>query len=81
MQQKFLVSLLAEIKKQDLLGNLAKTYKITDSLTKALTTDSELASLPGLTRYAQSVQGGIDPESIEAITLPVFPDDRLAGSI
>ncbi|MFF2199894.1 LCP family protein [Streptomyces sp. NPDC058145] len=37
LQQQFMLALLSEIKKQDLLGSPTKTYKIADKLTAALT--------------------------------------------
>ncbi|MET9952061.1 LCP family protein [Streptomyces sp. NPDC006339] len=74
-QQKFLTALLTEVKKQDLLGSPAKTYEIADSMTKALTTDSELASLTALSDYARSLDG-IDPATMETIMLPVAYDKR-----
>ncbi|MFB7369357.1 LCP family protein [Streptomyces sp. NPDC056222] len=74
-QQKFLMALLTEIKKQDLLGSPAKTYKIADSATKALTTDSELDSLTALSDFARSMNG-VNPGSMETIMLPVAYDKK-----
>ncbi|MET9435475.1 LCP family protein [Streptomyces sp. NPDC006551] len=74
-QQKFLLALLTEVKKQDLLSSPAKTYKIADSATKALTTDSELASLTALSAFARSMNG-VDPGAMETIMLPVAYDKR-----
>ncbi|WP_037671888.1 LCP family protein [Streptomyces griseus] len=73
LQQKFMIALLAEIKKQDLLGSPTKAYKIADSLTEALTTDSDLASLTKLTDFGRSLNG-IDPANMETIMLPVAYD-------
>ncbi|MFB7366864.1 LCP family protein [Streptomyces hydrogenans] len=73
LQQQFLTSLLAEVKKQDLLGSPAKSYKIADSATKALTTDSELASLTALGDFGRSLNG-VDPQNMETIMLPVAYD-------
>ncbi|MFE7413538.1 LCP family protein [Streptomyces laurentii] len=72
-QQKFLTALLTEVKKQDLLGSPAKTYKIANSATEALTTDAELASLTSLSDYARSLNG-VDPANMETIMLPVAYD-------
>jgi len=74
-QQKFLTALLTEVKRQDLLGSPAKTYTIADSMTKALTTDSQLASLKALSDYAQSLSG-LDPVDMDTIMLPVAYDKR-----
>ncbi|WP_411091098.1 LCP family protein [Streptomyces sp. 049-1] len=73
LQQQFLIALLSEVKKQDLLGSPTKTYKIADSLTTALTTDSELASLTSLADFARSMNG-VDPATMETIMLPVAYD-------
>lgn len=73
LQQQFMLALLSEVKKQDLLGSPTKTYKIADSLTQALTTDSDLASLTSLAKFARSMHG-VDPASMETIMLPVSYD-------
>ncbi len=73
LQQQFMIALLSEIKQQDLLGSPTKTYKIADTLTSALTTDSELASLTSLADFARSMNG-VDPASMETIMLPVAYD-------
>lgn len=75
LQQQFLMALLTEVKKQDLLGSPAKAYKIAGSATKALTTDSELASLKSLSEFAQSMNG-VDPQNMETIMLPVAYDKK-----
>ncbi|MFF3634920.1 LCP family protein [Streptomyces sp. NPDC002250] len=73
LQQQFLIALLSEIKKQDLLGSPTKTYKIADNLTESLTTDSGLASLTKLAEFGRSMNG-IDPSTMETIMLPVRYD-------
>ncbi|MFE7967690.1 LCP family protein [Streptomyces cellulosae] len=75
LQQEFMIALLGEIKKQDLLGSPTKTYKIADTLTAALTTDSELASLTALADFGRSMNG-VDPGSMETIMLPVAYDQQ-----
>ncbi|MFK0057846.1 LCP family protein [Streptomyces werraensis] len=75
LQQEFMIALLSEIKKQDLLGSPTKTYKIADTLTAALTTDSELASLTALAEFGRSMNG-VDPGSMETIMLPVAYDKK-----
>ncbi|MFD8844877.1 LCP family protein, partial [Streptomyces pseudogriseolus] len=75
LQQEFMIALLGEIKKQDLLGSPTKTYKIADTLTAALTTDSELASLTALADFGRSMNG-VDPGSMETIMLPVAYDKQ-----
>ncbi|AJP04336.1 transcriptional regulator [Streptomyces cyaneogriseus subsp. noncyanogenus] len=73
LQQQFMMALLSEIKRQDLLGSPTKTFKIADELTAALTTDSELASLTALAEFGRSLNG-VDPSSMETIMLPVAYD-------
>ncbi|MET9254909.1 LCP family protein [Streptomyces sp. NPDC003717] len=73
LQQQFMLALLSEIKKQDLLGSPTKSYKIADSLTAALTTDSDLASLTSLAEFGRSLNG-VDPATMETIMLPVAYD-------
>jgi LCP family protein required for cell wall assembly len=73
LQQQFMMALLSEVKSQDLLGSPAKSYKIADSLTQSLTTDSGLDSLTKLTDFARSMDG-VDPASMETIMLPVVYD-------
>ncbi|WP_067279406.1 LCP family protein [Streptomyces jeddahensis] len=73
LQQQFMTALLSEIKKQDLLGSPTKTYKIADTLTESLTTDSELASLTNLAEFARSMNG-VNPSTMETIMLPVKYD-------
>ncbi|WP_432043661.1 LCP family protein [Streptomyces cadmiisoli] len=72
-QQQFMTALLAEIRRQDLLGHPTRTYRIADSLTGSLTTDSELASLSALVDFGRSLDG-IDPAAMETIMLPVEYD-------
>ncbi|MGW5326438.1 LCP family protein [Streptomyces sp. NPDC004014] len=73
LQQQFMLALLSEIKKQDLLSSPTKTYKIADELTAALTTDSDLASLTKLASFGRSLNG-VDPSTMETIMLPVAYD-------
>ncbi|MER7641629.1 LCP family protein [Streptomyces sp. NPDC126522] len=73
LQQKFMLALLTEIQKQDLLGSPVKAYKIADQLTAALTTDSALASLPKLAEFGRSLNG-VNPSTMETIMLPVAYD-------
>ncbi|MHA5050516.1 LCP family protein [Streptomyces sp. SD15] len=73
LQQQFMIALLSEIKKQDLLGSPTKTYKIANSLTESLTTDSGLASLTKLADFSRSMNG-VDPSTMETIMLPVAYD-------
>lgn len=73
LQQQFMMALLTEVKSQDLLGSPAKSFKIADSLTQSLTTDSGLDSLTKLAEFARSMDG-VDPSTMETIMLPVSYD-------
>ncbi|GAA2975138.1 LytR family transcriptional attenuator [Streptomyces sp. KhCrAH-43] len=73
LQQQFLMALLSEVKKQDLLGSPTSAFKIANSATKSLTTDEDLASLTSLAQFARSMNG-VDPETMETIMLPVAYD-------
>ncbi|MFJ9349381.1 LCP family protein [Streptomyces sp. NPDC101237] len=73
LQQQFMIALLGEIQRQDLLGSPVKAYKIADKLTAALTTDSELASLTKLAEFGRSLKG-VNPDTMETIMLPVAYD-------
>ncbi|MEU6574184.1 LCP family protein [Streptomyces sp. NPDC046805] len=73
LQQKFLMALLAEIKRQNLLSSPTKLYTVADQLTASLTTDSGLASLTKLAEFGRSMQG-VDPSTMETIMLPVRYD-------
>ncbi|WP_405477668.1 LCP family protein [Streptomyces sp. NBC_00009] len=75
LQQQFMLALLSEIKKQDLLGSPTKTYKIADKLTSSLTTDSGLDSLTSLADFGRSMKG-VDPNTMETIMLPVAYDKQ-----
>ncbi|MEU0969785.1 LCP family protein [Streptomyces sp. NPDC005917] len=73
LQQQFMLALLTEIQRQDLLGSPVKAYKIADKLTAALTTDSALASLSKLAEFGRSLNG-VNPSTMETIMLPVAYD-------
>ncbi|MGW0823097.1 LCP family protein [Streptomyces sp. NPDC002845] len=73
LQQQFMIALLSEVKQQDLLGSPTKAYRIANSLTESLTTDSELASLTKLADFGRSMNG-VDPATMETIMLPVEYD-------
>ncbi|MFB7629885.1 LCP family protein [Streptomyces sp. NPDC056149] len=73
LQQKFILALLSEVKRQNVLGNPTKLYKTANAATKALTTDSELGSLPKLAAFAKSLND-LDPSSMDTLMLPVNYD-------
>ncbi|OON80582.1 LCP family protein [Streptomyces tsukubensis] len=75
LQQKFMLAVLAEIKKQGVLNSPAKLYKIASSATESLTTDSGLSSLTSLAKYGSSLKA-IDPNTMETVMMPVQYDTQ-----
>jgi LCP family protein required for cell wall assembly len=73
LQQQFLLATLDEVKRQNLLGSPAKAYRVADSATRSLTTDSGLGSLRKLADFGRSLQG-LDPGHLRTVMLPVAYD-------
>ncbi|MFE9934517.1 LCP family protein [Streptomyces sp. NPDC005533] len=73
LQQQFILSLLTEIKKQIAADDPARLYKLIRVGTKALTTDSHLASLTALADFAEALKD-ISAKTAETVTLPVVLD-------
>ena len=71
-QQGFLASLSRKLKSEGTLGNPQKTLTIADTITKNLTVDSGLSSIPSLLTIANRLKN-IDPASINFITTPTVP--------
>ncbi|MCQ8191489.1 LCP family protein [Streptomyces rugosispiralis] len=75
LQQAFVKALLDQIKHVDVFGNPKKLYDLADTSTKALTTDSELASVSKLKGFAESLKG-IGSGNMKMTTLPVEYDPQ-----
>ncbi|NEW71981.1 MULTISPECIES: LCP family protein [Streptomyces] len=75
LQQAFVKALLDQVKHVDLFGNPKKLYDLADTSTKALTTDSELASVSKLKGFAESLKG-IGSGNMKMTTLPVEYDPQ-----
>ncbi|MET7760758.1 LCP family protein [Streptomyces sp. NPDC005393] len=75
LQQAFVKALLDQIKHVDLFGNPQKLYDLADTSTKALTTDSDLASVSKLRGFAESLKG-IGSGDMKMTTLPVQYDPQ-----
>ncbi|MES4904920.1 MULTISPECIES: LCP family protein [unclassified Streptomyces] len=73
LQQAFIKALLDQIKSVDLFSSPKKLYDLADTSTKALTTDSELASVNKLRGFAEGLKG-IDSKDMHMVTLPVQYD-------
>lgn len=71
-QQAFLGSLTRKLKAEGTLGKPQKMLGIADTLTKNLTVDEELASVPALLTIAGRLKN-IDPGKVNFITAPTVP--------
>ncbi|TVL94162.1 LCP family protein [Streptomyces sp. SAJ15] len=73
LQQAFIKALLDQIKGVGLFSSPKKLYDLADTSTKALTTDSDLASVDKLLSFASGLKG-IGSEDLKMVTLPVMYD-------
>ncbi|MFD4998480.1 LCP family protein [Streptomyces buecherae] len=73
LQQAFVKALIDQIKDVNVFGNPKKLYDLADTSTKALTTDSELASVDKLLGFSRGLKG-IDSKHMTMVTLPVVYD-------
>ncbi|MGX5714816.1 LCP family protein [Arthrobacter sp. MAHUQ-56] len=71
-QQGFLASLTRKLKSEGTLANPEKTLSIADTVTRNLTVDSGLSSVPSLLTIANRLKN-IDPGSVNFITAPTVP--------
>jgi LCP family protein required for cell wall assembly len=76
LQQAFMKALLARIDGLGLLSSPAQLFRVADTATSSLTTDSDLASVGDLVSLAHGLSG-LHPAGITMITMPVVydPDD------
>ncbi|MFE6776888.1 LCP family protein [Streptomyces sp. NPDC057702] len=73
LQQAFVKALLDQVKDVNVFGNPKKLFDLADTSTKALTTDSDLASVDELLGFARGLKG-IDSRHMTMVTLPVVYD-------
>ncbi|MEU7167623.1 LCP family protein [Streptomyces morookaense] len=73
VQQAFVKALIKQVKSIGLFTSPTKLYGIADTATKALTTDSELASVDKLLGFAEGLKG-IGADDMHMVTLPVGTD-------
>lgn len=71
-QQAFLGSLTRKLKSEGTLSNPQKVLGIADTMTKNLTVDTGLASVPALLTIADRLKN-IDPAKVNFITVPTVP--------
>ncbi len=71
-QQSFLASMVRKIKAEGTLADFPKLYSIADTVTKNLTVDKSLASIPALLDLANRLKN-IDPANVTFVTAPNEP--------
>ncbi|AZK96500.1 LCP family protein [Streptomyces tsukubensis] len=75
LQQAFMKAFLAQVKDAGLLTDPGKLYGVADTATRAVTTDSGLASVPKLTGFVRSL-AALDPADVRMVTMPVVYDPQ-----
>ncbi|MEU8570909.1 LCP family protein [Streptomyces pathocidini] len=75
LQQAFVKALISQVRSVDLFGSPHKLYGLADAATRAVTTDSELASVNKLLDFSKSLRN-IGSNDVEMVTLPVEYDKR-----
>ncbi len=70
LQQKLVKALLERIASTDVLIDPTKLYRVADTITGSLTTDTGLDSLPELIRLGQSLQG-LTSQHVRTVMMPV----------
>ncbi|MFC0599490.1 LCP family protein [Streptomyces palmae] len=73
LQQAFVKALIDQMENVDVFSSPKKLFDLADVSTKALTTDSELASVDRLLGFARDLKG-IDSRHVDMVTLPVRYD-------
>jgi LCP family protein required for cell wall assembly len=73
LQQAFVKALIDRIDSLGLLTSPTKLFKVADTATGAITTDSDLASVGDLVGLAQSVEG-LSSKHVSMVTMPVTYD-------
>jgi LCP family protein required for cell wall assembly len=72
LQQKLVKALLDQISTAGLLTDPARLYRVADTVTGSLTTDTELDSLSELMSLGQSLRG-LSSDAVRTVTMPVVP--------
>ncbi|MFE2022149.1 LCP family protein [Streptomyces sp. NPDC059499] len=73
LQQAFVKALMDQAKSVGVFSNPKTLFGLADTATKAVTTDSELASVKKLTGFANGLKG-LGSENVHMVTLPVEYD-------
>lgn len=72
LQHQLVKALLEQIADENLLTSPTRLYRVADTVTGSLTTDTGLDSLGELTRLAQSLRD-LPSDSVTTLTMPVVP--------
>ncbi|MFD7920044.1 LCP family protein [Streptomyces sp. NPDC059740] len=80
LQQTFIKALMQQVKSGGLLSDPTRLYRVADTATQAVTTDTGLDSVSKLTGLAKDL-GGIDSGAIKMVTLPVTYDPNDAARV
>ncbi len=70
LQKQMLKSVMQQVGDIGLISNPVKLWSVGDTLTRSITTDSDLASVNSLVGLAQSLKS-IGPDQLSMVTLPV----------
>ncbi|MFI2375049.1 LCP family protein [Streptomyces sp. NPDC018964] len=72
LQHQLVKALLEQVAEEDLLTSPTRLYRLADTVTGSLTTDTGLDSLGELTRLAQSLRD-LPSDGVTTLTMPVVP--------
>ncbi|MGW0856507.1 LCP family protein [Streptomyces sp. NPDC002690] len=73
LQQAFVKALMEQVKSVGVFTNPAKLFGLANTATKAITTDSDLASVTKLTGFANGLKS-LGADDVDMVTLPVQYD-------
>ncbi|MEU0831431.1 LCP family protein [Streptomyces sp. NPDC005969] len=73
LQQAFIKALMEQVKSVGVFSNPKTLFDLADTATKAITTDSDLGSVPKLTGFATGLKG-LGPKNVTMVTMPVQYD-------
>ncbi|MFE3515513.1 LCP family protein [Streptomyces sp. NPDC059166] len=80
LQQAFVKALMNQAKSVGVFSDPKTLFGLADTATKAVTTDSELASVQKLTGFANGLKG-LDASDVDMVTLPVEYDPQAPNRV
>jgi LCP family protein required for cell wall assembly len=80
LQQAFIKALVNQVKHIGVLSNPTKLYKLANTATKAVTTDSDIGSVKDLASFANGLKG-ISSSKMNMVTMPVQYDSANANRV